>query len=105
MLRLQFRSFKNATDTTKKIILYSLISNTGNRGEVKISKNYVFKDNNLNTPYIEELDKRVIYGLISCQQITLGSNSRFSGDTLFLNYTVWLNGGVKALRCTYLKDR
>lgn len=104
-LTLQYRSFKIATDTTKKIILYSLVSNTGNKGEVRISKNNIFKDSNLNTPYIEELDKKVIYGLISCQQITLGSNSRFSGDTLFVNYSLWLGGGTKALQCTYLKNR
>jgi len=63
-------------------------------GKVRVSKNIYYQDETVNKskPYIENYKDTIIAGFGNCSTLKIGSNikSRFSGDTVILNYYVSL---------------
>jgi len=107
-ITLQYKGYQfyDISDSTLNI-LYSIPNNTnGNPGWVKVSKNAIYKnqDVNHNQPYITTRNDTIWSGFDGSSLVKLIGTSRFSADTLIMGFHVSpLQGSQYNITCKYIR--
>ena len=95
------------TDTTTKHVFYWIPNNVDTvSGKLKVSRNLVYQNSwhDKYQPYIDAVNGNIYGGFNDCASLQLSGGSKFSADTMIINFKVNPSVGASYyVLCKYLK--